>query len=307
MEGRSGVGDNVVSKETRVTRLLCPYVCRAPRAHCHGQYLPAVRLLSSFSQLRLGRPVPARLAPSAAALRPSDVHRLPIPAARVRHVPSPAQWRTRPPYLAPSPAHNAPRHRDVSRFHRPGSLLSCKQRAALPCLCRALRAYSERHSNWLSPAVPAFFHSLCSCYILDNMHINWEQRLPIVARRRNVASSLGRGSGLMKSLVAVGGQLWPSSALVEHLLYCSFYLLSSHLVLVNLSFVLFFDRNCWEILVTSIIKILQNMFLLHRVAWVSKLRLRQKIDLICSQLVFRDLCRQKGCCKFWQMTLVLQL
>ena len=29
---RFGVGDNVVSKETGVMRLLCPFVCRAPRA-----------------------------------------------------------------------------------------------------------------------------------------------------------------------------------------------------------------------------------------------------------------------------------
>ena len=48
--GGSGVGDNVLSKETRVTRLLCPYVCRASRARCPSTVTGSTCLLRLYSR-----------------------------------------------------------------------------------------------------------------------------------------------------------------------------------------------------------------------------------------------------------------
>ena len=178
--------------------------------------------------------------------------------------PHPCRARRRAPFPAhrhctsPCPLLHTRRAAEPGRraFDGPESLLRCKQRAALPFLCRSCRADSERQST-----PESFFHSLCPCHILDNVGINMPRThtaYSCYSSRRGVVRAwtydycwlqLCRSS--FSRWLSRLGQIKESScfgrtalafgclliALVEQLLYRLFHHLSSQPVWVKRSFV----------------------------------------------------------------------
>ena len=159
---RSGVGGNVVSKETGVMRLLCPFVCRAPRARATlSMVVPAYRPVCS--QPGLGRPVPTRLAPSASRIRatrrraPPIGRALPLDPGRARAARS---FPRTPPH-----AHNAPPHRDVAP--RILASLRTKSFSALPVPCAPCRLGMKL------ARIPAAVPALCIDFVRAIYWIIW--------------------------------------------------------------------------------------------------------------------------------------
>ena len=150
---RSGVGGNVVSKETGVMRLLCPFVCRAPRARATlSMVVPAYRPVCS--QPGLGRPVPTRLAPSASRIRATRRRAPPIGRATPL---DPGRARAARSFPRTPPLLTTRRRTVSSRLASPRILASLRTKSffALPVPCAPCRLGMKL--AWIPAAAPALF------------------------------------------------------------------------------------------------------------------------------------------------------